>query len=80
VLALEHRNLLEVAEAIIRAADLRTESRGSHYRSDYPRRDDAAWMTNILVSRRGGELCLEKRWVNESWFDHPDDVRILPWG
>lgn len=80
VLALEHRNLLDVAEVIIRAADLRTESRGSHYRSDYPRRDDAAWMTNILVTRRDGELRLEKRWINESWSDQPGDVRILPWG
>ncbi|MFP5288759.1 MAG: FAD-binding protein, partial [Thermoanaerobaculia bacterium] len=80
VLALEHRNLLDVAEVIIRAADLRTESRGSHYRSDHPRRDDAAWLTNILVTRRDGELCLEKRWINESWSDQPGDVRILPWG
>jgi L-aspartate oxidase len=80
VLAFEHRNLLDVAEAIIRAAEMRTESRGSHYRSDYPERDDAHWLTNIFITRKRGELSLEKRWVNEEWSEHPGGVRILPWG
>jgi L-aspartate oxidase len=81
-LALEHRNLLDVAEVIIRAAAMRTESRGSHYRSDFPQRDDAHWLTNIFVSRRNGELALSKRWVAQEtgWTDQPGDVRILPWG
>jgi succinate dehydrogenase/fumarate reductase flavoprotein subunit len=78
--ALEHRNLLDVAEVIIRAALLRTESRGSHYRSDYPERNDTEWLTNIFASRQNGELRLEKRWIGEGWSDHPGDLRILPWG
>ena len=64
-LAFEHRNLLDVAEVIIAAASMRTESRGSHYRSDYPRRDDTGWMTNIFVSRSNGDLSLRKQWVRE---------------
>jgi L-aspartate oxidase len=80
VLALEHRNLLDVAEAILRAATMRTESRGSHYRSDYPERDDAQWLTNLFVTRRDGELFLEKKWVNDEWSDRPEDLRIQPWG
>jgi len=81
-LAFEHRNLLDVAEAIIRAASLRTESRGSHYRGDFPARDDASWLTNVLISRANGELTLKKSWVGEEagWVDQPGDVRILPWG
>jgi fumarate reductase (CoM/CoB) subunit A len=81
-LAFEHRNLLDVAEAIIRAASLRTESRGSHYRRDFPARDDASWLTNVLISRANGELTLKKSWVGEEagWVDQPGDVRILPWG
>jgi succinate dehydrogenase/fumarate reductase flavoprotein subunit len=81
-LAFEHRNLLDVAEAIIRAASLRTESRGSHYRGDFPARDDASWLTNVLISRVNGKLTLKKSWVGEEagWVDQPGDVRILPWG
>ena len=81
-LAMEQRNLLDVAEVIIRAATLRTESRGSHYRSDYPDRDDENWLTNILVTRHQDELHLQKKWINEDvgWVDQPGDVRIKPWG
>ncbi len=79
-LAFEHRNMLDVAEAIIGAATMRTESRGSHYRGDYPARDDANWLTNIFSTHEGGELQLEKRWINDEWTDQPGDVRIMPWG
>jgi fumarate reductase (CoM/CoB) subunit A len=81
-LAFEHRNLLDVAEAIIAAASMRTESRGSHYRRDYPRREDNNWLTNIFISRNNGDLFLRKNWVEREfgWVDQPGDVRIKPWG
>jgi fumarate reductase (CoM/CoB) subunit A len=81
-LAFEHRNLLDVAEVIIAAAAMRTESRGSHYRRDYPRRADKDWLTNIFVSRSHGDLALRKQWVESEigWVDQPGDVRIKPWG
>jgi L-aspartate oxidase len=31
------------------AAFLRTETRGVHYRSDYPGRNDAEWRKHILI-------------------------------
>lgn len=81
-LAFEHRNLLDVAEVIISAAAMRTESRGSHYRWDYPKRADDEWLTNIFVSRNNGELAVRKQWVESEigWVDQPGDVRIKPWG
>ena len=39
--ALELGHLLDVAESIVVAAQARTESRGSHFRTDHPARDDA---------------------------------------
>jgi succinate dehydrogenase/fumarate reductase flavoprotein subunit len=44
---LETENLLLTAELMARAALLRRESRGSHYREDFPHRDDERWLTSI---------------------------------
>ncbi len=81
-LALELRNMLDVGEAIVEAANMRTESRGAHYRSDYPQRDDSNWLSNIFIRQQNGQLALRKQWVcaDTGWEDHPDDVRIKPWG
>jgi succinate dehydrogenase/fumarate reductase flavoprotein subunit len=81
-LAMEHRNLLDVAEVIITAATERTESRGSHYRSDHPQRDDQQWMTNLFVSRDNGSVKLRRGWAaaETGWEDRPGDIRIRPWG
>lgn len=81
-LAFEHRNLLDAAEAIIGSADMRRESRGSHYRRDYPERDDRNWLTNIFITRPNGSLSFRKEWVAQKtgWVDEPGDVRIKPWG
>lgn len=78
----ELRNMLDVAEVITSAATARTESRGSHFRSDFPDRDDANWLTNLFVSRNDDELQLKRQWVCEDtgWEDLPGDVRITPWG
>lgn len=45
--------LLDVAEATVVSALNRTESRGAHYREDFPRRDDANWLKHTLLYRRG---------------------------
>jgi len=81
-LAFEHRNLLDVAEVIVEAASMRTESRGSHFRSDYPCRDDKNWLTNIFAMRKNSHLSLSRKWVSEAngWVDQAGDVRIKPWG
>lgn len=47
---MEVRNMTLVAEAMLRASLMRTESRTSHYREDYPSRDDKNWMKWIVVS------------------------------
>ncbi len=46
---LEFANMLEVAGLIIKAARLRKESRGTHQRNDFPRRDDKNWKKHIIL-------------------------------
>ncbi len=48
--ALEVKNLIEVAEATIISARNRKESRGSHSRSDYPKRDDDGWLKHTVYN------------------------------
>lgn len=48
----ETTNLVTVAAAIAAAAAQRTETRGSHWREDYPERDDEHWRKRILTSLR----------------------------
>ncbi|MFB0517775.1 MAG: FAD-binding protein, partial [Acidobacteriota bacterium] len=47
--ALELGHLLDFAEVIVAGALNRTESRGSHYRVDYPKREDENWLKHTLA-------------------------------
>jgi L-aspartate oxidase len=45
--AFELQNMIDVARLIIQAALQRTESRGAHYRHDFPKEDDVTWKRHI---------------------------------
>ena len=49
VWALELKGDLDVAAAVIAGALAREESRGSHFRTDFPSRNDAAWLRHTLA-------------------------------
>jgi succinate dehydrogenase / fumarate reductase flavoprotein subunit len=46
--------LLDCAEATVAAALARTESRGGHYREDFPDRNDTDWLKHSLAFKREG--------------------------
>ncbi|MDO9097634.1 MAG: FAD-binding protein, partial [Candidatus Methanoperedens sp.] len=48
--AIELEGMLDIAEVICMGALARNESRGSHYRLDYPERDDTNWLRHTLVT------------------------------
>jgi succinate dehydrogenase / fumarate reductase flavoprotein subunit len=63
---LDLANLLIVSEAITRAAMDRRESRGGHFRDDYPEKDPAGAKFNVVV-RKGadGQMTLSREPVPE---------------
>jgi L-aspartate oxidase len=58
-LARASRNFLSVATLIARSALWREESRGAHFRTDYPERDDERWRIHSIV-RRDAEISSSK--------------------
>jgi succinate dehydrogenase / fumarate reductase flavoprotein subunit len=48
--AFEAGLMLDLAEIIAKGALRREESRGSHYRTDHPRRDDGRWLEHTIAS------------------------------
>ena len=56
---LEMENALRVGEMISRSALLREESRGAHYREDFPETDEARWKGNIFLKNDNGKMDLE---------------------
>ena len=55
IAAIELGYLLDVAEAIVVAAQERKESRGAQFRTDFPQRNDAEWLKHIDISVNGAE-------------------------
>ena len=66
-LAHETRNMVLNAEMMLRASLFRTESRGYHYREDYPRRDDASWLAWTQVKEEQGRMKVIKVPVPKEW-------------
>jgi L-aspartate oxidase len=46
--AVETVNLLTLGRLAVAAAQMRTESRGGHFRGDFPSRDDVYWLRHII--------------------------------
>jgi succinate dehydrogenase / fumarate reductase flavoprotein subunit len=67
--AIELGYLLDVSEAIVAGCIARTESRGAHYREDYPDRDDPNWLSHTMAYKTSGGLRLEKKPVSITRFE-----------
>jgi fumarate reductase (CoM/CoB) subunit A len=57
---LEIQNLVTVAEMVAKAALMREESRGAHYRRDFPKIDNQNWFNNIVIRQERGKMTFTK--------------------
>jgi succinate dehydrogenase / fumarate reductase flavoprotein subunit len=71
--ALELGNMLKTAEVTVLSALKREESRGAHYRSDFPERNDESWLKHTLVFQTSKGLQLRYKPVTVTRFQ--PDVR-----
>jgi len=67
-LAHETASMVLNAEMKLRTSLFRTESRGLHYREDYPRRDDPTWLAWVRIREEDGEMKLRKEPVPTEWW------------
>lgn len=54
--ALDVINMVCTGQIVASAALYRTESRGAHYREDFPERDDTKWLKNVVVKLEAGQM------------------------
>ena len=73
-LALDFKNMLDISEAVTRAALARKESRGGHTREDYPDSDKERWGTvNLIARKRDGEIVVREEPLPQM----PDELKQL---
>ncbi|WP_200762974.1 FAD-dependent oxidoreductase [Nitrosophilus alvini] len=56
---IEFGNMLEISEALLVSAISRNESRGAHFRSDFPKKDDEKYLAHTIVWKEDGVLCAD---------------------
>jgi succinate dehydrogenase / fumarate reductase flavoprotein subunit len=56
---IQTKNVLEFSEVMAVGALARQESRGAHYRTDYPKRDDKKWLKHTMAIRENGKIKLD---------------------
>ena len=71
--ALDLRSLIPVAEAVVRSALERRESRGAHVRDDYPEADPALSRANIVIRGQAGFL----QAVLAPCAEPPEELQVL---
>ncbi|MBN1994063.1 MAG: succinate dehydrogenase flavoprotein subunit [Anaerolineae bacterium] len=77
LVTLETEHLLTFSEIIVAGALARTESRGAHSRTDFPRRDDQNWLKHTLAfpAEPGQPPTLNYKSVNIDWEKYPPQER-----
>ena len=67
--AMELGHMISLAECVVRSALERRESRGAHYREDYPERDDKNWLKHTFVSLKDGRMAFSYKPVTITKFE-----------
>ncbi len=72
---LEAEHLLTFSEVIVAGALARTESRGAHSRTDFPKRDDEDWLKHTVAHKTDDGPKLSYKPVSIDWEKYPPQER-----
>lgn len=80
----ETGNMVLSAEMILRASLAREESRGWHYREDFPVQDDEQWLAWVLLRQGAGgmevdKLPLPQQWLKQDPVENRYDKKWFAW-
>jgi succinate dehydrogenase/fumarate reductase flavoprotein subunit len=64
--ALEAINMVHLSEMITKAAYMREESRGAHFRIDFSKKDNRRWLQNMVIKKKNGETLNRYGRIGES--------------
>lgn len=67
-MAHETKNMALDTEMRLRASLARTESRGTHFREDYPRRNDPTWLAWLKLKDDNGKMKVSKVPIPKKWW------------
>ena len=67
-LAHEAKGSVTSIEMMLRSSIFRTESRGVHYREDYPFRDDPNWLAEVKIKEKDGKMELVRELLPKKWW------------
>ena len=73
----ELKNMLDLAGAVVESALFRKESRGPHFRTDYPRRDNKNWLRHTIVIMEGDSYKVTTEPVRITYFEPERDVKPI---
>jgi len=73
--AIETAHLLTFSEVIVASGLARTESRGAHFRTDYPKRDDENWLRHTVAHQDDDGPRLSYKSVTIDWDKYPPQER-----
>lgn len=76
-LAIEAKNMVTNVELKLVSALARKESRGTHYREDYPDRDEENFSAWLTVHQEDGVPVVEKKKMPEAWAWHEGEPRLV---
>ncbi|HEM60766.1 MAG TPA: succinate dehydrogenase, partial [Chloroflexi bacterium] len=76
--AIQTHNIVQVMEVIAHSAIVVTNSRGSHYRRDYPETDNDNWIKSVVAKQVDGRCEVRLEPVNITSITPPKGRRPYP--